>query len=83
MRGGEYTIDGELCLSLEAVAEIYEVQTVWVRRVYDYGLLGPGRRTGTTVCIEVEKLDRVATIVRLHAVLGLELDAISLALDQD
>ncbi len=74
-------IGGELHLSLETVAEIYQVQILWLREVYDAGLVGQGLASGTTPCIAVVQLDRVATIVRLHTVLGLDLETISLTLE--
>lgn len=73
-------LSGELYLSLETVAEVYRVRTVWLREVYDLGLLGRGHVKGPTICIAATELDRVATIVRLHEVLGLDADAISLML---
>ena len=75
-------IEGELFLKLEVVAELYQVKSVWLREVYDSGLIGRERAPTTELCIAAVEMDRVATIVRLHRVLGLELDAIALALDE-
>ena len=72
--------DGELYLSLEVVAEVYEVEVTLLRDVYARGLLGTGVDHGRRLCIAALELDRVATIVRLHRVLGLDLDAIELRL---
>jgi hypothetical protein len=69
-------LDGELYLALETVAEIYRVRYAWLREVYDLGLLGRGVDRGTTLCIGAVELDHVATIVRLHTVLGLDARAI-------
>jgi hypothetical protein len=73
-------LEGELYLSLETVAEIYHVRAVWLREVFEFGLLGAGARGETTICIAAAQLDRVASIVRLHETLGLDLAAIDLAL---
>ena len=73
-------VEGELHLSLEAVAEVYRVQAVWLREVYDCGLLGSGVDAERTVFIHCARLDRVATIVRLHQVLGLDVEDIALEL---
>lgn len=73
-------VKGELYLSLEVVAELYQVKTVWLRQVYDQGLLGSGVDSGQTLCIAAVQMDRVATIVQWHEVLGLDLETISLAL---
>lgn len=73
-------VGGELHLSLETVAELYEVQTVWLRKVIDTGLLGNAVNLGATISIAAVQMDRVATIVRLHEVLGLDLEAIVLTL---
>lgn len=83
MRDDQLHIDGELYLRLETVAEIYTVRITWLQEVYDAGLLGDGRQQGRSLCVAAVQLDRVATIVRLHHVLGLDLDAIGLALDAD
>ena len=80
MTGDRLQIDGELYLSLETVAELYEVKVVWLREAYDSGLLGSGVDKGPSVCIEAVQMDRVATLVRMHVTLGLDLDAITLAL---
>jgi len=82
MTADRLQVGGELYLSLETVAALYEVQTVWLREAYDSGLLGSGVDRGPTICIAAVQMDRVATIVRLHAVLELDLDAIALALER-
>ncbi|MCP3916099.1 MAG: hypothetical protein GY711_11125 [bacterium] len=76
-----FLVEGKLYLSVEAVAEVYEVRAVWLREVCDRGLLGPAVRTRPTLSIAAVELDRVATIVRLHEVFGLDLEAIDLALE--
>ncbi len=70
-------IEGRLYLSLEVVAELYEVKSVVLRRAYDRGLLGTGIDHERTLCIAAVELDRVATIVRLHETFGLDLEAIT------
>ena len=69
-------IKGELYLSLETVASIYQVQQVWLEEAYTIGLFGEGVDSGSTKCIHAAQLDHVATVVRLHVVLGLDLQAI-------
>lgn len=76
-------VGGELYLSLETVAEIYRVEVVWLRQAQDAGLLGSDVATQPMVCIAAARLDHVATIVRLHQVLGLDLDAIRRELDAE
>lgn len=73
-------VDGERHLALETVAEIYHVQTVWLREVYDSGLLGRGHEAGGTISIAVTRLDRVATVVRLRHLCGSDVDTLALAL---
>jgi hypothetical protein len=75
--------EGDLYLTLEAVADVYRVDVVWLRRVYDAGLVGRGIARDATVCIPAVRLDRVATIVRYHYSLGLDLDAIELQLEDE
>jgi hypothetical protein len=66
-------IDGELYLSLELVAELYRVQPLVLRGACEHGLIAPTAPHGSGVCIAAFRLDRVATIVRLHVGLGLDL----------
>lgn len=73
-------VDGELYLSLEVVAEVYELQVTWLREAYELGMLGVGACSGSTVCIAAVQMDRLSTIVRLHRVLGLDLETIELSL---
>ena len=80
MKGDKRYVEGELYLSLEAVAEVYQVKSVWLREAYEHGLLGHGIDEGPSLCIAAVQLDRVATIVRLHEVLGLDLETIVLSL---
>lgn len=74
-------VGGELYLSVETVAEVYRVEVVWLREVLDAGLLAGGVASQPTLCIAAARLDHVATIVRLHRALGLDLDAIRLLLE--
>jgi hypothetical protein len=76
-------IDGELYLTIERVAEIYAVQSVWLVEAYRAGLLGQGHERGATLCIAAVQLDRVATVVRLRHLLGPDLERIELALPRD
>lgn len=72
---------GEVYLSLETVAEVYRVEVVWLREVVDSGLLGSSDPQGPAFSIAAVRLDHVATIVRMHRLLGLDVDAIRLALE--
>lgn len=71
-------IRGELYLSLEVVAEVYEVQVTWLREVVDAGVLGDERARSGPPRIAAALLDRVAAVVRLHRTIGLDVDAIAL-----
>jgi hypothetical protein len=75
-------LEGELYLSVETVAEIYRVEEIWLREVFDAGLLTGGVHTHPRLCIAAVRLDHVATIVRLHRVLGFDVEAIRLALER-
>ena len=70
-------VEGRLYVSLEVVAELYEVKSVLLREAYDCGLLGTGVDHERTLCIAAVQLERVATIVQLHQTLGLGLEAIT------
>jgi hypothetical protein len=74
-------IEGEAYFSLETLAEIYAVEVHWLQEVYDHGLLGPGVNSGPHLCVASIQMDRVATIVRLHSCLGLDVFDIRLELD--
>jgi hypothetical protein len=74
-------VRGELYLSLEAVAVIYAVDVLWLREVVDARLLGDGVESEPVPCIAAVRLDRVAAVVRLHRVLGLDVEAIRLAME--
>lgn len=74
-------IEGELYLTVETVAEIYQVRAVWLREVCDHGLLG-GVVSETDLCIAAIQLDRVAAIVRLGQGWGLDLETIALVLEE-
>lgn len=72
---------GELHLSLEVVAEVYRIRTVWLRQVYDRGLLGPGLASDGAVYLVASRLDHVATLVRLQHLIGPDLDELCFELD--
>lgn len=78
-----FEVDGVLFLRLEVVAEIYSVESSWLDRAIEAGLVGPIVRHEGFRAIPVPSLDRVAAIVRLHRGLGLDLDAITLFFDRD
>ena len=74
-------IEGELHLTLETVAEVYAVQVVWLREVCAAGLLEARPHDGGELCIATVQLERLARIVRMNVVLGLDLDAVEALLD--
>ena len=78
---GRIYVGGELYLSVETVADIYRVERVWLLRALESGLLGDGVEREPTPCIAAVRLDHVATVVRLHHILGPGLDEIRDALD--
>jgi hypothetical protein len=73
-------IRGERYLTLQGVAETFEVELSWVQEVYDFGLLGPGETVEGTVAIASRLLDRVAEIRRMNRVQGVNLAGIALVL---
>jgi hypothetical protein len=79
--GDRIYVDGELYLSLETIAELYSVEVVWLREVVAADLIAGGVASQPTLCIAAVRLDHVATIVRLHRVLGLDVEAIRLAME--
>ena len=82
MTSHQVTVEGELYLSLETYAEMYCIEVVFLRDVYEQGLLGSGVMSDARVCIAVTQMDRIATVVRLHDACGLDVDAIHLILDE-
>ncbi len=76
-------IRGKLYVRLEDVAHVYRVEQAWLLDVYERGMLGSGEPVGTSIAIAAVQLDRVATIVRLHEVLELDLDTIEVQLPDD
>lgn len=76
------TIRGEHYLTLQDVAESFEVELNWVQEVYEFGLLGAGETVGGTVAIASRLLDRVAAIRRLNRVQGVNLAGIALLLQE-
>lgn len=78
MSGGRFVVEGELYLSLEVVAEVYEIQPVRLARFLELGLL-PTRVVSQTTVVAAAQLDRVATIVRYEA-LGCDAELIAVLL---
>jgi hypothetical protein len=76
------TIRGERYLTLQDVAESFEIELAWVQEVYEFGLLGEGERVGGAVAIASRLLDRVAAIRRLNRVQGVNLAGIALILQE-
>ena len=73
-------IEGELYVTLEIVADCYRVESAWLRRVYELGLLGQGRVRDTQLVISARRLDRVARIVQLHFHHGVSLELLDAVL---
>jgi hypothetical protein len=73
-------IRGEHYLTLQGVAESFQIEVEWVQEVYDFGLLGSGERVGGTVAISARLLDRVAEIRRMNRIQGVNLAGIALVL---
>ena len=74
-------IEDEAYVDLAAIAECYELSIVWVREVYDSGLLGRGELRGGETLVRVIALDRVARIIRLRTIHGFDLDVIAHLID--
>ncbi len=82
MTRGPFIIRGERYLSLEAVAECYQVEAAWVRQVYEHGLLGRGEDVGGTIAVAAAMLERVAVIRRLTLLGAADLAFIEVLLDE-
>ena len=69
-------MDDDVVVPLYTVAETFQVEAVVLERAYVRGLLGTGIVRETTVHLRAVQLDRVATFVRLHVELGVDLDTL-------
>ena len=78
-----FDVGGRPHLSLETVAEIYQVDVVWLQSAYEAGLMGKGVVHGGRVAVPVLRLDRIATIVRLRRVMGPNLEVLAATLIED
>jgi hypothetical protein len=74
-------IRDEAYVTLSTIADCYECSESWIREIYDVGLLGTGEVLDELTWVRVEAMDRVARILRLTTVHGLELDVIAYLLD--
>ncbi len=74
-------VDGRLYLTLEVVADMYQLRAAWLHEAYEFGLLGVCVVHDARLCLASTDLDRVATLVRLHRGLELDLPMIALMLD--
>jgi hypothetical protein len=74
-------IRDEAYVTLSTIADCYERSETWVREVYDVGLLGTGEICDELTLVRADAMDRVARILRLSTVHGLELDVIVHLLD--
>ena len=71
----------EAYVTLATIADCYECSETWVREVYEVGLLGTGEILDDRTWVPAEAMDRIARILRLSTVHGLELDVIVHLLD--
>jgi hypothetical protein len=71
----------EAYVTLATIAECYECSETWIREVYEVGLLGTGEMLDELTWVPVAAMDRLATILRLSTIHGLELDVIVHLLD--
>ena len=74
-------IHEEAYVTLSTIADCYECSETWVREVYDVGLLGTGEIRDELTLVRADAIDRVARILRLSTVHGLELEVIVHLLD--
>ncbi len=77
------TIRGETYITLESVAECFEFELNWVRRVCDLGLVGPTEPVAKTLAIPTRMLDRIAEIRRLELQYGFDLELIEIFLQTE
>ena len=71
----------EAYVTLSTIADCYECSETWVREVYDVGLLGTGEIRDELTLVRADAMDRVARILRLSTMHGLELEVIVHLLD--
>lgn len=74
-------IQQEEFVELATIAECYGRPEAWVQEVYRIGLLGVGTVRGRLTLVPVASLERVARILRLEIVHGLDLETIYQLLD--
>jgi hypothetical protein len=77
------TIRGETFLTLETVAECYEIELQWVERIYRLGLLGRGEDVEGHAAIASTMLERVAEILRLCRHQGVDPTLVGLFLTEE
>ena len=75
MKSKTHQIEGRECITLEAVAELYSVEPLWVEELVTHGLAGEELRREGRLWVEVRHLGRIATVVRLCHGYGLDLEA--------
>lgn len=71
----------EAYVALSTIADCYDCSEAWVREIYEVGLLGAGEVLDEITWVPAEGMDRVAIILRLSTVYGLDLDVITQLLD--
>ena len=69
----------ERYVTLEAVAECFQVELHWLEEVCELDLV-PHVRRERALSVEAIQLERVARIIRLHFHLGIELSALEVLL---
>lgn len=80
MSGGPFDLDGVPHVTLEYVAEIYGVRETWLIEICERGLVGERRRWIERRAVALVELDRVATLLRFHVQLGVDLETLHLVL---
>lgn len=77
MTTGRVYIEGRLHLSVEIVAELYRVQAVWLLEACRVSAVRSVPWEEGSLTIAADDLDRVARVVWLSHVLGLDLETIA------
>ena len=76
------TIAGNAYLRSEAIAQIFAVQVTWVHEVVEHGLLEGAAVVEESLCLRVDQMDRIATLVRLQRVYELDWDQLAFYLQE-
>jgi len=77
MTAGWYEVRGRAYLSLERVADCYQVELTWIEEIRARGLLGEVLVVEGSPALAAEDLDRLAAILRWHRHHGLDLELVA------